>query len=195
MNIANELKRTRSKVLSGLIGASVLTLVPLVASGQDRDRGRGGREERLDPGTTISVRTSEGIDVDQSNHRVFRGVLEEDVRGEGGRIAIPRGSPVELMVRVARDNDLILDLDSVVVHGERFAVRADPNRVESSRDTGVVGAIVGALGGEVRGRAVRVPRDTIVTFRLDRPLDVGVLDRGYDRDGHHYHGDERDGNR
>ena len=64
MNMTRKLKRTRSKVLSGLIGASVLALVPLVGSAQDRDRGRDARDERLDPGTTISVRTSEGIDAD-----------------------------------------------------------------------------------------------------------------------------------
>ena len=193
MSIAAELKRRHTNVWSGLIGASVLALVPFVASAQDRDRD--ARQGRLDPGTTINVRTSEAIDVDQSNNRVFRGVVDQDVRGEAGRIAIPRGSPVELMVRVAPDNDLILDLDSVVVNRQRFAVRTDPNHVEPSRDTGVIGAIVGALGGDVRGRAVRVPRDAVVTFRLDRPLDVGVPDRGYERDGNHYHGDERDWNR
>src|SRR5262249_22806708 len=61
--------------------------------------------------------------------------------GENGRIAIPRGSNAELMVRVAPDNDLILDLESVVVNGQRFAVRADPNRVESQRDNSLFGAL------------------------------------------------------
>jgi hypothetical protein len=42
-------------------------------------------------------------------------------------------------------------------------------------------------GGEARGRAVRVPRDAVVTFRLQRALDMGVADRGSMRDGRHYH--------
>jgi hypothetical protein len=83
---------------------------------------------------------------------------------------------------------LILDLESAVVNGQRYAVRTDPNRIESRRDDSLLGAIVGAISGaQVRGRAVRVPRDTVITFRLDRPMEMGVADRGVDRDGHHYH--------
>ena len=93
-----------------------------------------------------------------------------------------------MMVRVAPDNDLILDVEAVNVNGQRYAVRTDPNRIESQRDNSIVGAIVGAInGGQARGRAVRVPRDTVVTFRLERPMEMGVADRGIDRDGHHYH--------
>jgi hypothetical protein len=119
---------------------------------------------------------------------VFGGTVDQDVRGENGRLAIPRGSHVELIVRVERDNDLILDLDSVMVNGQRYAIRTDPNRVQSERDNSVVGSILGAInGGEVRGRAVRLPRGSVVTFRLDHPLDMGVADRGVDRGGYHYH--------
>jgi hypothetical protein len=143
---------------------------------------------RLEPGTMLSIRTNQAIDVERRDNRVYYGVVDRDVRGENGRLAIPRGSNAELIVRVARDNDLILDLESVVVNGQRYAIRAEPNRVESQRDNSLVGAIVGAVsGGEVRGRSVRIPRDAVVTFRLDRPLDMGVADRGVDRNGNHYH--------
>ena len=92
------------------------------------------------------------------------------------------------MVRVARDNDLILDLESVVVNGQRYAIRTDANRIESQRDNSLVGAIVGAInGGEARGRAVRIPRGSVVSFRLERPLEMGIADRGVTRDGYHYH--------
>jgi hypothetical protein len=143
---------------------------------------------RIEPGTTIAVRTNETINIDRKDDRVYTGIVDQDVRGENGRLAIPRGSAVELIVRVAADNDLILDLDSVVVSGRRFAVKADPNRLESRRDNSLVGSIVGAIqGGQVRGRAVRVPRQSLLTFRIDRPMEMGVADRGYDRDGRHYH--------
>ncbi len=155
--------------------------------GRDWDQGR-GMYTRLEPGTMIPIRTNQPIDVERSDNRVYYGIVDRDVRGDNGRIAIPRGSQAELMVRVAPDNDLILDLESVVVNGQRYALRSDPNRVESQRDNSLVGAIVGAVsGGEVRGRAVRIPRDSVVTFRLDRPLDLGVEDRGVNRDGYHYH--------
>jgi hypothetical protein len=102
---------------------------------------------------------------------------------------------VELIVRVARDNDLILDLESVTVNGNRYAIKTQPNRQEAERDDSLVGSIVGAIqGGEVRGRAVRIPRDSILTFRLQRPLDMGVADRGTDREGRHYHDWYRDRN-
>jgi len=162
---------------------------------QDRDRIRDSdwdrehsRFTRLSQGTIVAVRPNESIDVERKDNRVYYGVVDQDVRGNNGRLAIPRGSRVELIVRVARDNDLILDLESVTVNGQRYAIQTEANRVESYRDNSLVGAIVGAVnGGQVRGRAVRIPRDTLLTFRLERPLMMGVADRGIEREGQHYH--------
>lgn len=139
------------------------------------------------------MRTNEAIDVRKGDNRVYTGTVDQDVRGDDGRLAIPRGSSVELIVRYARDNDLILDLDSVTANGQRYAVRTDTKRVQSQHDDSLVGGIIGAIdGGEARGQAVRVPRDAVVTFRLQRPLDMGVADRGVMRDGRHYHDYEGD---
>jgi hypothetical protein len=177
-----------------LLGMAVLmslSVLPAV-SAQDRDRGydrdRDDRITRLEPGTLIAVRTNEGIDADKGDNRVYTGIADQDVRGDNGRLAIPRGSRVELMVRVEPDNDLIIDLESVNVNGNRYAVRTNVNRQESRRDDSIVGAIVGAIqGGQARGRSVHIPRDSVLTFRLQRPLEMGVADRGIDRDGRHYH--------
>jgi hypothetical protein len=50
------------------------------------------------------------------------------------------------------------------------------------------GAGAGAVGQTVtRGRNVRLPAESLITFRLDRGLNVAI-DRGTMRDGHHYHG-------
>jgi len=93
-----------------------------------------------------------------------------------------------LIVRVMRDNDLVLDLESVSVNGQRYGVQTDKNRIESQRDNSLIGSIVGAInGGQAQGRAVRIPRDSVLNFRIQEPLMVGVSDRGVDRDGHHYH--------
>src|SRR5206468_1993531 len=126
--------------------ATILALC-LSASAQDRDRDRYAdryrdrdRITRIEPGTSISVRTNESIDVERNDNRVYTGIVDQDVRGDDGRLAIPRGSRVELVVRVARDNDLILDMDSVTVNGERYGIRTNTNRVESSHD--LVGDIV-----------------------------------------------------
>jgi hypothetical protein len=176
---------------------------------------------RIEAGTLVSVRTNEPIASDRSDGRVFTGIVEQDVRDASGRLAISRGSRVELMVRVAPDNDLILDLESVAVNGTRYAVRADANRIEApeapgpDRRTGehigegaLLGTIIGAIagggkgaaigaaagaaagaGGDIltRGRAIRIPQDSVLTFRLERPLDLGVPDAGFTRDGQHFH--------
>jgi len=187
----------RGGVMAGLFVTSALFLSSL-ASAQDRypdhDRYRDGdRITTLVPGTVIPVRTNEAIDVRKGDYRVYMGTVDQDVRGDDGRLAIPRGSNVELIVRYARDNDLILDLDSVTANGQRYGVKTDPMRVQSQYDNSLVGGILGAItGGEARGQAVRVPRDAVVTFRLQRPLDMGVADRGVMRDGRHYHDYEGD---
>jgi len=188
------------KPMIGGIAVIILSL-GLLPSGSAQDRDRFGdrdndRVTRLDPGTVIAVRLQDSIDVDRRDNRVYTGIVDQDVRGENGRLAIPRGSTAELIVRVAPDNDLILDLESVAVNGQRYAIKTEPNRVESQRDNSLVGAIVGAInGGQARGRAIRIPRDSIVTFRLERPLDMGVVDRGVMRDGRHYHDYYGDRNR
>lgn len=173
---------------------AVLCLAPM-AAGQDRygDRDRDrypdqDRISRLEPGTVIPVRLNDSIDVERRDNRIYTGIVDQDVRGDNGRVAIRRGATAEMIVRVAPDNDLILDLESVMVNGQRYAVRTDRTRVDSQRDNTLVGNIIGAVtGADVRGRAVRIPRDSVISFRLTRPLDVGVPDRGIMRDGYHYH--------
>jgi len=62
------------------------------------------------------------------------------------------------------------------------------------------GAAIGALAGGAagagaqtltRGSAINIPPETVLTFRLDQPLQLGAgrwsRDNGYDRDGNHYH--------
>jgi hypothetical protein len=153
----------------------------------------GQRFTRLEPGMTVSVRSTEGIDATQTDYRVFRGVVAEDVRGTNNRMAILRGSPVELIARRTRDGQIVLDLESVVVNGKRYAVKAEPNRVATDDAYPLIGSIVGAIsGGRVRGPDVHIPRDTVMNFRLERPLEINVPDRGVDRNGYHYHDYYRD---
>lgn len=170
-----------------LVGAGVLlafcAAYPAAAQDRDRDWDRDhGRFTRIAAGMSIPVRLTESIDTDRRDNRVYYGVVTEDIRGENGRLAVPRGSNAELMVRVAPDNDLVLDLEAITANGQRYGIRADANRVESRRDDSLVGSIVGAVtGAQVRGRAVRIPRDTVMSFRLERPLEVGVPRRDWDR--------------
>lgn len=59
-----------------------------------------------------------------------------------------------------------------------------------------IGAAAGGAAGATaavttRGERVYVPAESILTFRIERPLDIHP-DAGYDRDGNHYHRDEGD---
>jgi hypothetical protein len=50
------------------------------------------------------------------------------------------------------------------------------------------GAAAGAAGQTItRGGSVKLPSESLVTFRLDRPLRIGSADSGYMREGRHYH--------
>jgi hypothetical protein len=77
------------------------------------------------------------------------------------------------------------------VRGERYAIETSENRVESKSDESpLVGAIIGAItGGQASGRYVRIRKGTVLSYRLEQPLIVGVADRGDSRDGKHYHDD------
>jgi hypothetical protein len=123
---------------------------------------------RVEPGTNLAVRTNEYINTHSRDGRVYYGRIADDVRGSDGQVAIPRGSDVELIVRRARDNDLILDIESITAYGQRYAIDTQAQRLESNRDgvgankrTGefvgggaVLGTILGAIAGGGKGAAI-----------------------------------------
>src|SRR5204862_4002967 len=49
------------------------------------------------------------------------------------------------------------------------------------------GAAAGAAGLLTQGRVVRVPAGSILTFRLERELALGIPDEGFSRGRWHYH--------
>jgi hypothetical protein len=123
----------------------------------------------IDAGTTITVRTNESIDTDDSDGAVFSGSVAQDVMDRRGNLAIPRGSDVELIVKRASNHELVLDLDSVTVNGQRYGVDVDENVLQSEKRDGlgtnkrtgkyvgggaVLGAIIGAIAGGGKGAAI-----------------------------------------
>ena len=121
------------------------------------------------PGTNLAVRTNEFINTHSRDGRIYYGRIAEDVRGTDGQLAIPRGSDVELIVRRARDNDLILDIESITAYGQRYAIDSDAERIEGSSRSGigankrtgefvgggaVLGTILGAIAGGGKGAAI-----------------------------------------
>jgi hypothetical protein len=176
----------------------------------------------IDSGTSISVRTSEKIKVKKSDGRIFSGVVDQDVRDANNRVAIPKGSRVELTVKSLAKNDLVLDLESVTVAGQRYAVTADDAAVGDEQRDGigankrtaeyvgggaVLGTIIGAIAGGkkgaaigavagagagagaqvlTRGKKVDVPAESLLTFRLEKSLRMGVADNAITRNGRRY---------
>ena len=103
------------------------------------DRYHANPVSQVEPGTNLAVRTNDAINTHSRDGRVYYGRIVDDVRGNDGQIAIPRGSDVELIVRRARDNDLILDIESITAYGQRYAIDTQAERLESSNRQGVGG--------------------------------------------------------
>jgi hypothetical protein len=204
------------------IAAAAMLSIPAIAGAQAWDY-----VNPIPSGTSIQVRTTESIDVQSVDGRIYTGTVENDVRDTQGRLAIPKGASTELVVRRGPDDELVLDLDSVTVNGRRYGVDATRNPVGTAgdairnsgiganRDTAIhvgggallgailgaaigggdaaaAGAAVGAAGGAAaqiltKGRRVRVPGETLLTYRLQSDLNLDAVDSGFDRDGHHYH--------
>ena len=61
-----------------------------------------------------------------------------------------------------------------------------------------IGAAAGAGAGAgtqilTRGKTVRIPAETLLTFRLEQALAMGIADNGISRKGRHYHARQRVG--
>lgn len=201
------------KRLLGIFTAAALALVAQAAT--------------IGTNTIISVRTSEEINVKKNDGQVFSGVVDQNVMDANGKIAVPKGSSAELMVKRLSDNQLVIDLESVTVSGQRYAVTADSASMPSERKDGLgknkrtgkyvgggalLGTIIGAVAGGgkgaaigaaagagagagaqvlTRGKSVKVPAESLLTFRLERPLAMGITDNGVTRQGRHYHPSKR----
>jgi hypothetical protein len=176
-------------------------------------RGAVCRLETLPSGTALAVRTVEDIDSTTAvADQTFGGVVERDILGESGRVVVPHGSHVVLLVREVSSGgatgspEMVLDIQSLTVAGQRYLV----STADLTKDTGTglgknrrtaetvgggaalgtiigaiaggakgaaIGVLVGAAGGagvEVlnKGKDVRVPAETLLSFRLDKPVSL-----------------------
>jgi hypothetical protein len=161
-----------NKLTKSLIGvAAVWTLcLPLPAAAQNRNW---TPLNYIDPGASIPIRTTEAIDSSTQDGLVYSGVVDEDVLDRQGRVALPRGSTAELVVRRGPNNELVLDLDSVTANGQRYAVDATRHPVAKGgvdiKNSGIgnndetlkkvgggalLGTVIGAIVGGGKGAAV-----------------------------------------
>jgi hypothetical protein len=105
------------------------------------------------------LRTQQWIDAHHYEQRTYSAVVDQDVIGDNGIVAIPRGSPVELTLREAPDHDLVLDLEAMIVNGQWYMV-VSPERVPAEAGIGPNantaehaggGALLGTITGAIAG--------------------------------------------
>jgi hypothetical protein len=148
----------------------------------------------LPAGTEIALLAKQRIDSKEVvQGQTFLAQINEDVRENDGSIAIPRGSGARLVTRRVEGNgDITLDVQSIEVEGWRYRVSTADQELDHRDGVGankrteqfvgggaVFGSIVGALAAAgsgacaqtvTRGKEVHVPAETVIRFRLDRPL-------------------------
>jgi hypothetical protein len=134
-------------------------------------------EERLTvpAGITVEVRNNEAIDSKTAHpNQVFSAVVTQDIQDDQGRVAVPRGSNANLVVRaveaqgkVQGQSELVLDIASVRVGGRTYRIETS-DLVEKGKEgvgankrtaayTGGVaalGGIIGAIAGGGKGAAI-----------------------------------------
>jgi hypothetical protein len=124
----------------------------------------------LPPDTQISVRTNENINTHESQPgRTYSASIDRDVVGPDGNVVIPRGSDAQLVVRDTGNNQVVLDLQSVNVNGQRYTLdtqdvtqRSGSNRgLGANKRTGeyvgggaALGTLLGAIGGGGKGALI-----------------------------------------
>jgi hypothetical protein len=128
------------------------------------------RAAQLDPGTEITVRTDESINLDKWDRgRIYPAVVDRDIYARDGDLVVPRGAPAELIVRQVGPQDLALDLESITVQGRRYVVNAPGETYNTRNRSGlgsnertakyvgggaIIGSIIGAIAGGGKGAAI-----------------------------------------
>lgn len=169
------------------------------------------RAQVLPEGTELVVRTGEAIDSSAAAaNQTFSARVDQDVLGDSGAVAIPKGSQAVLVIRKASGGGVVgspemtLDIQSVQVGGKSYTVSTEDMEQKGSTGIGTnrrtaemvgggaaVGAIIGAIAGKgkgaviggaagaaagagvqvlVKGKEVKVPAETVLTFKLDQPV-------------------------
>jgi hypothetical protein len=148
----------------------------LLALSQDRgnygDQGRGS--VTVPAGTEIAVRTNEAIDSQNASaDQHYSATVLQDVRGSAGETLIPKDSNADLVVRqinsggTIQSGNLVLDLDSITVNGQRYRVSSEDLKQSGSSGIGknkrtaemvgggaALGTLLGAIAGGGKGAAI-----------------------------------------
>ncbi|HXN23919.1 MAG TPA: hypothetical protein VOA41_14365 [Candidatus Dormibacteraeota bacterium] len=137
-------------------------------------RGGDGQTELLRAGTQLEILTNETINSKQaSSNQLFAAQVNQDVVDSSGEVIVPKGSPAQLIIRSLNTGgtngapELSLDIQSITVHGRRYAVTtsnvqrkgrsgigANKRTAEMVGGGAVIGTIIGAIAGGGKGAAI-----------------------------------------
>ncbi|MDQ6701070.1 MAG: hypothetical protein M3Z36_12895 [Acidobacteriota bacterium] len=134
-----------------------------------------GNYRTIPSGAELSVRTNEKIDSkNASEGRTYSAEIARDVMDENGNLFVPKGSEAQLVIKsmsggsLAGSSDLVLDVQSVMVNGQRYMVSTQDLRQSGGRD-GIgrnrrtaevvgggtaIGTLLGAIGGGGKGALI-----------------------------------------
>jgi hypothetical protein len=166
-------RRLSGRAFAGIVDEDVLDsrgrlAIPRGAAAELIVRGGGDRELYLDL-ESINM-NGQWYGVDAANRRV----------GNSTRVDSTIGTNRETAEHVGGGALIGSILGAIIGGGKGAAIGA------------AAGAGVGAATQlQVHGEFVRVPAESLVTFRLESPLTLGWRDPGRDRDDGHYHDDDR----
>jgi hypothetical protein len=130
-----------------------------------------GAPNTIPAGTRLDVRTNEQITSSQGEGKTYNAQIELDVVGSDGKVLLPKGSPVELVVMETKEKSgvrgagLQLGMRSVTVNGQTYLVISQElqqttglgrNRGTAEKVGGgaALGTVIGAAAGGGRGAAI-----------------------------------------
>jgi hypothetical protein len=126
-------------------------------------------------GTEIAVRNDETIDSSSAAEgQTYAAEVTDDVHDAQGDVVIPRGANAQLVIksvanggRIRGASDLVVDLQSISVAGQQYAVAASDFVKEGHDGVGAnkrtaefvgggaaLGAVIGAIAGQGKGAAL-----------------------------------------
>jgi hypothetical protein len=130
-----------------------------------------GAPNTIPAGTQLAVRTNQAINSSEGEGKAYNAQIETDVVGADGKVLLPRGSPVELVVMETREKGgmrgagLRLGMRSVTVNGQTYLVIS--REIEKSTGLGAnrgtaekvgggaaLGTVIGAAAGGTRGAVI-----------------------------------------
>ena len=150
------------------------------------ERVRTSRTDVLPADTQLVIRTNENISATQADvGKAYSAEVARTIEDQNGNVLAPKGAPVQLTIASVKNPTLgeyqaELALRSITINGHRYLVSAN---TVTQQGTGGLGKnkktaeMVGGAGGAgaqvlTKGKQVKVPAESVLTFQLSQPIQL-----------------------